>query len=319
MPDRWVRFRKNLGPSARSGTYSPRNTLLPNYCIQQWVGGYHGRVSARIWICAPLFIVACTRDNPAFDEIRDAIGGTAEGDGDSGDGDGDPSTGDGDGDGDPSTGDGDGDGDGDGCDGLECNGICVDPQFDNDNCGGCGMPCMVGEVCAQAACLPKKYVFVSTYKFHGNFGGPLYADAACNDLAGGAQLPGSYFAWVSDFQQQGPAMQVPNGEGAYLLPNGPLIASSWEDLLDGQLLRPIDRNQFGGDIEPSPACGMEFAVWTGTTDTGLPTDSNCNSWSAADNMATGRVGNPKTAGPGWSESACAASCGLPLPVYCVQQ
>jgi hypothetical protein len=294
--------------------------------------GYHGRMSARIWICAGLFIVACTMDNPAFDEARDAVGGTAEGDGDSGDGDGDPSTGDGDGDpstgdgdGDPNTGDGDGDpntgdGDGDGCDpGQEpCNGICIDPQFDNDNCGGCGQPCMVGEVCAQAACLPKKYVFVSTYMFHGNFGGPAYANTACNDLAGIAQLPGTYFAWLSD-GQQGPASFVPNGEGAYLLPNGPLIATSWEDLLDGQLLAPINRNEFGGDIEPSPACGMGFAVWTGTTDMGLPSAPNCDSWVSANNLTTGRAGNPKTAGAGWSASDCTALCGLPLPVYCVQQ
>jgi hypothetical protein len=291
------------------------------------------RMSARIWICAPLLIAACTKDNPAFDEIRDAVGGTAEGDGD-GDGDADPSTGDGDGDpgdgdgdgepstgdGDPSTGDGDGDGDGDLCDpGLEpCEGGCADLQFDNDNCGECGLPCMVGEVCAQAACLPKKYVFVSTFMFHGNFGGPAYATSACNDLAGAAQLPGSYFAWLSD-GEQGPAAYVPNGEGAYLLPNGPLIATSWADLLDGQLLSPINRNQLGGDIEMSPACGMEFAVWTGTTDMGLPTEPNCNSWTDANILMTGRAGNPKLAGPGWSESGCAAPCGLPLPVYCVQQ
>jgi hypothetical protein len=54
------------------------------------------------------------------------------------DGDGD---GDGDGGGD---GDGDGDGDDDGCaDGwIECDGICVDPEDDPENCGGCGRTCV---------------------------------------------------------------------------------------------------------------------------------------------------------------------------------
>jgi hypothetical protein len=291
-------------------------------------------------------LVGCTMDNPAFDEVRDAVGGTAEGDGDSGDGDGDgdpstgdgdgdpstgdgdgdgdgePSTGDGDGDGEPSTGDGDGDGDGDTQSCMEgqqlCNGICVDLKFDNDNCGECGWACPFEQVCAEAGCHPKKYVFVSSFLFHGNFGGPSYANSACNDLAGNAGLPGSYFAWVSTLQQA-PAMIAVVDDGAYLLPNGPLVASSWDNLLGEQHLGPINRNEFGAMIEPSPACGLQYAVWTGTTDAGQPTDPNCGQWTTTNNLTTGRAGNPQLTGPGWSESACAASCGLQLPVYCVQQ
>jgi hypothetical protein len=74
-----------------------------------------------------------------------------------GDGDDDPT---GDGDGDP-TGDGDGDptGDGDPCgaDELHCNGNCIDPMTDSNNCGSCGRKCnILNDIggCAEGVCAP---------------------------------------------------------------------------------------------------------------------------------------------------------------------
>ena len=35
---------------------------------------------------------------------------------------------------------------------LDCDGSCVDPRFDPSNCGGCGVACGEGEVCADGTC-----------------------------------------------------------------------------------------------------------------------------------------------------------------------
>ncbi|MEM6955520.1 MAG: hypothetical protein AAF645_07510 [Myxococcota bacterium] len=87
-------------------------------------------------------------------------GGDGGGDGDGGDGGGDGDGGDGGGDGDG--GDGGGDGDVDGgppvcaCDIGEqcCSDVCVQPDRDPANCGGCGIRCGAAEFCADSSCEP---------------------------------------------------------------------------------------------------------------------------------------------------------------------
>jgi hypothetical protein len=239
-----------------------------------------------------------------------------------GDGDGDPTTGDGDGD--PTTGDGDGepstgDGDGDDCEAGkdECNGACVDLQSEFHHCGSCGNPCEGGQLCGSGQCLNKKYVFVTTHLFSGGILGLMGAQLTCTDLASVAQLPGNYRPWISD-SQESPLEYLGQSPGAYVLRNGPVIAYSWEQFVSGQHEAAINRNQFGELIPPTPTCGIEFAVWTGTSDFGEPTENNCYGWSSVNPGDKGVVGNAGTGGPGWSH-ACDTSCATALPVYCVQE
>jgi Cys-rich repeat protein len=35
-----------------------------------------------------------------------------------------------------------------------CAGVCIDPLFDDNNCGGCGQVCAAGESCERGACVP---------------------------------------------------------------------------------------------------------------------------------------------------------------------
>jgi hypothetical protein len=97
------------------------------------------------------------------DGVGDGDGSSGDGDGSPGDGDGSPGDGDGspgDGDGTPGDGDGSpGDGDGESCgDGeLMCDGQCIDPLINPDNCGSCGKMCAVvngAGGCEAGACLP---------------------------------------------------------------------------------------------------------------------------------------------------------------------
>ena len=306
------------------------------------------RPSRRLVLTLGVGLFGCAMDNPAFDLARDEVGDTAEGDGDGdddpsgdGDGDGEPTTGDGDGepttgdgDGEPTTGDGDGDGDGDAesstgdgdGDGDDpntclpgqdmCDGSCVDLKFDDANCGMCGYPCEAGEICGEGFCRIKKYVFVTSETMVGEFGGPTVAKSLCNELAAAVDLPGTYSPWLST-QNIYPAQIIAPINAAYVLRNGPVIAWTWPEFQSGQHLAAINHNQYGDAIAPSPACEIEYAVWTGTSDTGLPVAPNCNGWLSTETL--GLVGNAQTDGPGWSASDCHAACDLKLPFYCVQE
>lgn len=292
-----------------------------------------------ITLGSTLTLGACQMPNPAFNGV-DEFGDTGEftGDGDpTTTGDGDPTTaGDGDpttttGDGDPTTGDGDaesttGDGDGDGdlgCDpGLtECNGECVDLLWDQDNCEACNNICPQASLCGYGECVPVLQVFVSSHVFPGGFGGSATANEKCNDLAGAAQLPGTYKAWLSDAEQS-PAQSFahPTAAAYYVPGTGQIIAWSWADLTDGQLSGKIDRNEFGQPIAPSPVveCDLDFAVWTGTNNQGEGVEPYCNNWAIASETFQGVIGNPSSS-VAWSQGDCTAACFNPLPVYCVQQ
>jgi hypothetical protein len=39
---------------------------------------------------------------------------------------------------------------------LECNGACVDPLNDADNCGACGNVCANGALCGGGTCEPPR-------------------------------------------------------------------------------------------------------------------------------------------------------------------
>lgn len=102
-----------------------------------------------------------------------------------------------------------------------------------------------------------------------------------------------------------------------MLPNEQAIAWSWPELASAQHLAAINLDQEGVELGSSPACGIEFAVWTGTSPTGQFMPPNCDGWQ--DLVALGVVGNAEEAGPGWSASNCHAPCDKELPVYCVQE
>ncbi|PRP93681.1 hypothetical protein [Enhygromyxa salina] len=279
---------------------------------------------------AVALLCGCTLPNPAFNDRGAGDGDTGDGD----QGDGDPSTGDDD----PGTGDGDGDtttgpgttdtGDestdtGDACPPAltDCDGQCIDLTSDNSNCGMCGKACGDHEVCLASDCVPVKYVFVTSVPGNGQWGGLEGAAQLCGELAGNANLPGDYAPWLSTADEF-PAKTY-SQIGPYVRTDRVIVASSWEDLTDGTIDAPIDRDESGAPIQPSPApgCQLQYAVWTGTTNEGEYTEPNCGDWDidASQQSKDGVVGDAKSQ-VAWSTGAlCAQHCSAELPVYCVQQ
>jgi hypothetical protein len=282
-----------------------------------------------------LAALACTRPNPAFDEsdaggsdtfAGDGDGDTSVGDGDgdgkpdTGDGDGEPDTGDGDGDGEPDT--GDGDGDGDACDGeqVSCDGMCVDLDTDPNNCGDCGVPCDEGQLCGLGECVPAKYVFVTAARFPGDINGLATANGFCANIASLSGLPGTYKAWLSD-SVEWPDDTFDEGPGVYVRTDGEIVAWSYADLADGSLVHPIDRDQSGQPISPSPACNgaVEYAVWTGTDPVGKAAEATCMNWTANNDGPEGLVGDATATDASWTANDCLAPCESMLPFYCMAQ
>jgi hypothetical protein len=126
-------------------------------------------------------------------------------------------------------------------------------------------------VCTDGVCVPvKRLVFVSSGGFSGNLGGLDGGDQICNQNANAAGLPGEYKAWLSSYSI-GPASRFVHASVPYVLTDGVQVASSWSDIVDGQLAHPISVDQYG-----NPQSGR---VWTGTTPNGLPSAETCSSWS----------------------------------------
>ncbi len=91
-------------------------------------------------------------------------------------------------------------------------------------------------------------VFVTSETYGGNLGGLPGADFKCNELASAAGLPGIYKAWIGA-QTASPHEVVANrffrSSGPYLLVDGTIVATDWDDLTDGSLLAPINISETG--------------------------------------------------------------------------
>jgi hypothetical protein len=165
----------------------------------------------------------------------------------------------------------------------------------------------------------RKLVFVTEGKHDGNFVGLQPANQRCIDAAVQAQLPlGDYRAWMSDAEKSpGTTFET---EGVFTLRTGEVVAYSLADLMDGELMQPINETEFGVLASASPACNeIQHAVWTGTDAFGDQTLPNCSGWSNGGNITLGRTGNAFSVDANWSNSGCQAPCNTLLPIYCVQQ
>ncbi|WP_106094021.1 hypothetical protein [Enhygromyxa salina] len=291
-------------------------------------------------------LAGCTKLNSAFDERvsetgtgDDLIGdgddpypSTGDGDDDdpsTGDGDGDPSTGDGDGD--PSTGDGDGDpstGDGDG-DGMMCEDdtpdlcgdTCTNLDKDQLNCGFCEMACDDDQDCNAGSCMRPRIMFVTLDAFTGGLGGLPGADDLCQETGEGFYPEKLFWAWNST------QIESPNNtfeqDGYFVRTNGSKIANSWDQLISGQLLVPIDHDEAGDPIPLSGPCDIESQVWTGTDAYGDAVEPQCSNWNTSSYLYNGAYGLLHATDPSWSfvEQNCGEPprCNQPRRLYCLER
>jgi cysteine-rich repeat protein len=170
----------------------------------------------------------------------------------------------------------------------------------------------------SSQCLRNRRVFVTSTVYNGNMGGLAGADARCQERADAGGLSGTFLAWLSD-STGSPSTRMTHGLGHYLLITGEAIATSWADLTDGQILRPIDRDELGNPSQGTFVCqGGE--VWSNTSAAGAVSGADdCGNWATAANQ-TSSAGNVQFTDEGWTSSGCTSiGCLSPLPIYCFEQ
>lgn len=159
--------------------------------------------------------------------------------------------------------------------------------------GGGSCPCDIGRGCVGATCVPGKIVFVTSQTVSATFGGLAGADQLCADLAKSASLPGTYLVWLSD-SRTSPAARFSKSRIPYVLVSGVVVASDWEDLIDGQLSAPINVDDRGN-------LAIAEEVWTSTYANGTAATNHCSDWTSADVGMFAQQGVTDRVDSGWTE------------------
>jgi hypothetical protein len=171
---------------------------------------------------------------------------------------------------------------------------------------------------ADAGDAAQRVVFVTYGDPEGDFhgGGIAVADKLCNDEAatGLALVRGRQFvAWLSTPGDPVGA-KIGTRNLPYVLPTGAFVASRFEEIVAGNLARPINELADGGAPNTSMSNGY---VWTGTRPDGGPTSNDCSGWTTGSGSMSGTVGSIDTTSK-WSDLG-SASCSLNAPVFCFER
>ena len=146
---------------------------------------------------------------------------------------------------------------------------------------------------------------------------PLNADKLCG-AHGLEKFPGKLFrAWLSTpqidaFERIG-ASDIP-----YRRSDGAEVAQGSAGLLGGQLLAPIDHDEFGMPVQGGDDCeDPAHLVWTGTLANGTADTETCKGWGSESDLDLGQVGRLNATDDAWT-AACHLDCSSMTRMYCVE-
>ncbi len=160
---------------------------------------------------------------------------------------------------------------------------------------------------------PFKIAFLTSETYDANLGGLAGADFKCQALAQRSSLiDGIYRAWLSDSRLD-VRDRMMHHPGPYRRPDGVLVALSWNDLVDGALVNPIDVSELGTTTSGATA-------WTATAPDGtLRISANtCNDWTSNVGPGGGNTGLFHFTNASWTQ-ASGSVCEETLPLYCIEQ
>lgn len=178
-----------------------------------------------------------------------------------------------------------------------------------DPCAACG-PSAAQQVCVDGGCAAARRVFVTSTGQTGDLGGTAGADAKCAALATAAGLGGTWRAWLSS--DTGARNVLEHATEPYRLLDGTLVATDWDDLIDGTIAAPINLDERRSRVDA-------VEVWTGTKSDGSGADNRCGNFGRGDDEATGRVGHTDAVTSAWT-SVYDQFCDRTDPrLYCFEQ
>ncbi|MDQ2635429.1 MAG: DUF4215 domain-containing protein [Actinomycetota bacterium] len=169
-------------------------------------------------------------------------------------------------------------------------------------------------------CIRDRLVFVtSMFDFRGDFSAaPQSLDYWCNHLAAKAGLlpdsKGRFKPWISTSEGSA-AERLDHSKGRYVLRNGLVFALSWDALVAGEILNPLNVDEKGET--------RNVGVWTDTRPDGsaLP-GSHCEDWTSDSLQLYASFGESTKLDGSWTLSVGEATnptlCGLYFAIYCFE-
>jgi hypothetical protein len=156
---------------------------------------------------------------------------------------------------------------------------------------------------------PRKFVFATSISYTAALGGHAGADQVCTDHAVAGDLPGEYRAWLSTVEEPA-AEHLVHSADPYVRTDDVLVAYDWDDLVDGELEAPIDRDEQGEMISGD--------VWTATLPDGAAYETDCAGFTSASNEELSLCGNSAARSEAWTDNLL-ITCSTALRLYCLEQ
>eukprot|EP01083_Nonionella_stella_P078539 215007_1 len=134
----------------------------------------------------------------------------------------------------------------------------------------------------------ERIVFVTSVYYTGSLGGIAGAHSKCQDLAGKAELNGTFFPWLSS-STYWPAKDFDKSGGPFVNTKSYKVADDWQDLITDDGSGYLD-NSIAFDEKGGSTSGL---VWTGTSATGMPESAGgdfCDNWTSNSATSVARIG-----------------------------
>ncbi len=167
-------------------------------------------------------------------------------------------------------------------------------------------------------CVRDRVVFVTQAELAPDEIKGLYsADSLCKQYADDARLarPSAFVAWLSDTSHDA-RDRVTLVEGRYFRTDGVLVASGRQAWLTGDLVAPIDHDEYGDPIDAG--------VWTGTAadGTALPGSTHCQDWTSSAYVEGGYYGSCGSIDGSWTyvpdDVVNPMTCATAFHLYCIE-
>ncbi|MGB1013616.1 MAG: hypothetical protein ACPG4T_05745 [Nannocystaceae bacterium] len=178
-----------------------------------------------------------------------------------------------------------------------------------------------GTLNCNESCIRDRFVFATSEDWDGDFKGAGNlpgiqggADSICRTRAqaGGLKTDADFLAWMSD-ETTSPAERFFRSPGRYVLPDGTLIANSWDDLTDGSIENPINLTE--EFLEPSTPF-----VWSNTAHDGtLASPQTCENWTNETVEIKSRAGGTTQVDERWTNEVLFLACASKFHIYCFEQ
>ncbi|MGB1275776.1 MAG: DUF4215 domain-containing protein, partial [Nannocystaceae bacterium] len=178
-----------------------------------------------------------------------------------------------------------------------------------------------GQINCNESCTRDRFVFATNDVRQGSIkemmsplSGVEVADSICRTRANAAGLKGDsdFLAWLSD-DETSPAKRFFHSPGRYVLPDGTVVANSWDDLTDGELQHPIDMTE----TEDSPE---QNNAWTNTNPDGTrASNDSCDNWTSKEIDSKSLIGGTTKVDSEWTNRVLPVSCGHLAHLYCFEQ